>query len=137
MSRIRIVNRTFRSDSKNSKDWKQDKQTETIKNQCIRNKWKIDIRKWGNGLWPSSLAKGTGKYHGRRIRVDLWSKKTGKSLSKGRKVSIFSRRWWHWWRNIYQMEVQLIDKTPVQQNYNSVPRTLHVELKNYLEKKLD
>ena len=34
------------------------------------------------------------------------------------------------------MEVQLIDKTPVQQNYNSVPRTLHVELKNYLEQKI-
>ena len=38
-SRICIINCTFRSDSK---DWKQNKQTETINNQCIRNKWKIN-----------------------------------------------------------------------------------------------
>ena len=32
-----------------------------------------------------------------------------------------------------QMEINLNDKTPVQQNYNSIPRILYGELKNYIE----
>ena len=33
----------------------------------------------------------------------------------------------------HQMEIHLNDKTPVQQNYNSIPRTLYEELKNCIE----
>ena len=34
----------------------------------------------------------------------------------------------------HQTEIQLNDKTPVQQHHNSIPRTLHHEFKNYVEK---
>ena len=33
----------------------------------------------------------------------------------------------------HQMVIHLNDKTPVQQNHNSIPRTLYDELKNYIE----
>lgn len=33
----------------------------------------------------------------------------------------------------HQMETHLNEKTPVQQNFNSIPRTLYDELKNYIE----
>ena len=33
----------------------------------------------------------------------------------------------------HQMETHLNEKTSVQQNFNSIPRTLYDELKNYIE----
>ena len=39
--RICIINFTFRNDIK---DWKIHQQTETINNQCIRNKWKMNTK---------------------------------------------------------------------------------------------
>ena len=90
-SRICIKNCTFRSYSKN---WKEHQKTQTIGNQCVRNKWKINIRQWKNGLWPSTSTKGTRKYW--LVRVDISSNRTSIDLDKGRNFSIFSRIWWHW-----------------------------------------
>ena len=128
-------NCTLRSETKNSKYWKQQQQTETIKNQCMRNKWKIDIKKWKKGLWPSTSTKCTWKNwlaglacdQRERLRALIKEKCLAFSVDDDDIVNVTS----------HQMEICLNGKSLVQQNYNSVPRTSYGKLKNYIEDPLN